>query len=70
MRDRPTVRPLGGAEVLVAVRGPSPGEGRGKKREIQKKWGKVNYGNFGTANFEDVGIAKINFEIHLSHSKK
>ena len=24
-------RPLGGAEVLVAVRGPSPGEGGGKK---------------------------------------
>ena len=27
---RPTARPLGGAEVLVAVRGPSPGEGGGK----------------------------------------
>jgi len=27
---RPIVRTLGGAEVLVAVRGPSPGEGEGK----------------------------------------
>ena len=27
-------RPLGGAEVLVAVRGPSPGEGGGKKMEL------------------------------------
>ena len=32
MQRRPTVRPLGGAEVLVAVRGPSPGEGGGKKQ--------------------------------------
>ena len=29
---RPIVRPLGGAEVLVAVRGPSPGEGGGKNQ--------------------------------------
>ena len=29
---RPVVLPLRGAEVLVAVRGPSPGEGGGKKR--------------------------------------
>ena len=30
-RRRPVVLPLRGAEVLVAVRGPSPGEGGGKK---------------------------------------
>jgi len=29
-RRRPIVLPLRGAEVLVAVRGPSPGEGGGK----------------------------------------
>ena len=34
---RPTARPLGGAEVLVAVRGPSPGEGGGKKFESSRK---------------------------------
>ena len=28
---RPVARPLADAEVLVAVRGPSPGEGGGKK---------------------------------------
>ena len=28
-------RPLVGAEVLVAVRGPSPGEGGGKKRRAE-----------------------------------
>ena len=37
MRDRPTVRPLGGAEILVAVRGPSPGEGGGKNEIIADK---------------------------------
>ena len=31
MQRRPVARPLGGAEVLVAVRGPSPGEGGGNK---------------------------------------
>ena len=31
---RPAARPLGGAEVLVAVRGPSPGEGGGKKCKL------------------------------------
>ena len=36
MRRRPTVRPLGGAEVLVAVRGPSPGEGGGKNILLNK----------------------------------
>ena len=30
-RRRPVVLPLRGAEVLVAVRGPSPGEGGGKR---------------------------------------
>ena len=31
-----------------------------------------NYGKLGTTNFENVGIAKMNFEIHLLvfHSKK
>ena len=32
MQRRPVVRPLGGAEVSVAVRGPSPGEGGGKNQ--------------------------------------
>ena len=31
-RDRRFARPLRGAEVLVAVRGPSPGEGGGKNK--------------------------------------
>ena len=34
IRRRPIVRPLRGAEVLVAVRGPSPGEGGREKVDI------------------------------------
>ena len=37
MQRRPVVRPLGGAEVLVAVRGPSPGEGEGKTKALVGK---------------------------------
>ena len=34
--------PLRGAEVLVAVRGPSPGEGEGKKPAVKEKKCEVN----------------------------
>ena len=40
MQRRPIVRPLRGAEVLVAVRGPSPGEGgRGNKHSLPNRGG-------------------------------
>ena len=35
-RRRPVVLPLRGAEVLVAVRGPSPGEGGREKNNIRE----------------------------------
>ena len=45
MRRRPIVRPLGGAEVLVAVRGPSPGEGGGKKGKLIMQDYKILHGS-------------------------
>ena len=42
---RPVVRPLGGAEVLVAVRGPSPGEGGGKKGKLIMQDYKILHGS-------------------------
>ena len=43
---RPVARPLGGAEVLVAVRGPSPGERGGKKNSECSKGAGMIIGKF------------------------
>ena len=41
---RPIARPLAGGEVLVAVRGPSPGEGGGKNKLPAIIWVSRNSG--------------------------